>query len=351
MQIFAGSVREAADSFLHAGYISAQPSSMALEYPTLVDTTDTGYAVSLDAAFRLSETAGADAAMTGWLGGLAGAWPALLPVLAIASTAVAAVLLARLAGERTRATARGLVALGLAGALSVGTLGACVGVPWEDVEPEDFDDPHVATLVLMYTVVKEALLVHHSEVGAPDSLAAVADSVALPVAEPADGVAYALAAYGRDGWANELVLDSKSDQVYVVSSGGEDGTVGGDDDLALEVDVEDVYGPNRTYYLKRDGDTLWLYIRAMPEAWGSNELDGGGDEAGYVFDERFYAVPLTVEYLEQAWMSHDSYETEVDWPTTVTAIEAFYDGFVSVEDVEPLVVQIFSAEAGEPATQ
>lgn len=351
MQIFAGSVRQAADTFLHAGYISAQPSSMALEYPPLLDTTDTGYAVSLDAAFRLSETAGADAAMTGWLAGWEGLIPALLPAMAALTTAIAAVLLLRMASDRARATARGFVAVALTGALSVGTLGACVGVPWEDVDPEDFDDPRVATVVLMYSVVKEALLIHHSEVGPAGSLAAVEDSVALPVAEPTDGVAYALAAYGRDGWANELQLEDEAEGIYLISSGGEDGSVGGTDDLALQVDVADVYGPNRTYYLKRDGDTLWLYIRAMPEAWGSNELDGAGDEAGYVFDDQFYAVPMTVEYLEQAWMSHDSFEVEIDWPTTVEAIESFYAGFVTQEDPEPLVVQIFAAEAVDAIPQ
>ncbi len=344
MQIFAGSVRQAADTFLHAGYISAQPSSMAMEYPPFQDTTDTGFAVSVDAAFRLSETAGADAAMSGWLGLGGGLGAAVVPALAVVSAVAAFVLLLRMA--RTHTPARAAVALALTGALSVGTLGACVGVPWDDVEPEDFDDPTVATVVLMYSVVKEALLIHHSDQGSASSIAALEEFVALPVAEPSDGVAYALATYGRDGWANELELEKKSDQVYLVSSGGEDGSVDGAGDLSAEVDVEDVYGPNRTYYLKQDGDDLWLYIRAMPEAWGSNELDGVSGEAGYAFDDQFYAVPVDAEYLAESELSHGSFEEgEQDWPAIVAAIEAFYAGFVTVEDPEPLVVQIFDDDA------
>ena len=339
MQIFANSIQETADTFLHAGYISAQPSSMALEYPTLQDTADTGFAVTVEEAFRLAPATAEAAMSAGVFEAMAAAAP---PLAVVAATAAALVVVARAAGRRVgspRLAYGGILGTLLAGVM---VLGACIEDPWSNVEPEDYDDPTVATLMLMHSVVKEALTIHHHDAGAAAGLAAVADDIALPVEELSEGVEYALSTYGRDGWSNDLMLEQPDDGQYRVTSGGEDGEIDGSGDLEMDVDVNDLYGPNRTYYLTRRSDTLWLFIRAMPDAWQSNELDGTGDEAGYFFDDRFYGVPLTAEYLEQAWESHGSFGTEdMDWPTIVADLAIFYQQFVTADDPDPVVIQIF----------
>jgi hypothetical protein len=77
MHIFGTSIRQTADTFLHAGYLSASPGppDVAGTYPLFQDTADTGYAASLDTALRLADSELAQQAATAAPGFLAGLGP------------------------------------------------------------------------------------------------------------------------------------------------------------------------------------------------------------------------------------------------------------------------------------
>jgi len=339
MQVFASSVREVADTFLHAGYISAQPPAMAMEYPMFTDTAETGYAVTLNEAFSLADTASQEAAIAvpGLVESLGASWPHLLGV---AGLALGGALLLRAARHVPVPARVPVLTLLLTGVILAG---ACDGI-YEPPEPEDAADPGIYTTALLYSVVKEGVAVAlHSE-GDVDELVDIVDHVALPVDELTEGMEYALAAPFRDGWAQDLTLSSTDVSTFEVTSPGEDGEAGTADDLVATFDANDMGYEHRTYYLKRDGDTLWLLIRADASVESWNELDSqSGGEGEYRHDDRFYATPMDADYL-----SGDSYgdmhEIE-DWGAVVADIEAFYETFVTEDDPDPVVVQVFDAAA------
>jgi len=340
MRVFATSVQQAADTFLHAGYISAQPPAMAMEYPTLTDTTHTGYAVSVEQAFRLADTAGAESAMSaGLVEMLGGAAPHLLGATGVAAGLW---LLWRLSSRvvvPTRVPAMAAMMVGL------WVFGACVTAPWEDIIPEDVADPDVYTTALLHSVVKEGISAHHFEDGTVDNLEAIAGHVALPVDQMSEDVQYVLDTYGLDGWGNEMELSIPEEDHYALTSAGADGEFDTDDDLVAEFDVSDMYELDRTYYLSQQGGTLWLFIRADGEAsnsWQSDSLSGG-EEGEYRFDERFYGIPLTEEYLTSGAESYGPGSHEgTDWEAVVAEIEAFYATFITGTDPNPVVVQVFA---------
>ena len=339
MHVFASSVQQAADTFLHAGYISAQPPAMAMEYPTLLDTANTGYAVSIEQAFQLAESGGAESAMTaGLVEMLGGAAPHLLGATGLAAGLW---LLWRLSSRvivPTRVPAMAVMMVGL------WVFGACVTAPWEDIVPEDVADPDVYTTALLHSVVKEGISAHHFEDGTVDNLSAIADHVALPVDQASESVQYALDTYGLDGWGNEMELSIPEEDIYALTSAGADGEFDTDDDLIAEFDVTDMFELDRNYYLTQQDDALWLYIRADGEASNSWQTDSlSGEEGGYRFDERFYGIPLTEEYLTSGAESYGPGAHEgTDWAVVVAEIEAFYATFITESDPNPVVVQVFA---------
>jgi hypothetical protein len=331
MHLFASSVSQAAETFLHAGYISAQPPAMAMEYPMLQDTADTGYAVTLENALQLSETASQQAAIAAgpvWFETFSAALPAVAGVAAVAALAALAL------RHGPRWIPRPAAALGTA-VLALGVMVACVGNPWEDVPPADFEDPDSANLVLMHSLVKEGVVVHHHDIGTVTSLATIESQIALPVDDPTEAQQYALDAYGRDGWGNDFAFSSLGDGVYEVSSAGPDGELETDDDVLLEIDSGDVANDLRTYYLVQQSDALWVFIRTPPESY-SNQWDSGS-EGQPAFDDTFFGIPLTVEFLEGNELSGDS--GSGDWATAIAEIQAFYDSLATADD--PVVVQIY----------
>lgn len=340
MKIFAASATEVADTFLHAGYISAQPSAQVMEYPTLANTADTGTAVSLDEAFRLADQATAEAAMgvfPGMVESLGAAAPHLLGLAAVATLLALAARYARRLPARATAMASVLV------------LVACVEAPWEDIEPEETADPVTYTDALLNSVVKEGLMDHHFSDGDVGSLASIADNVALPADDLSADMQYVLTAYGLDGWGNEMVLEMPDEDHYEVVSAGPDGQLDTDDDVAETFDVADVYEVDRTFYLSRVAGVLWVTIRSGGEdsnSWGSDSYDHqgslSGDETdGYCFDDKFYQMPITEDYLVNSYEPMMGDDGETDWAAVVAEIEAFYAGFVTESDPDPIVMQVF----------
>ncbi len=347
MKILATSVRQLADDYLHAGYVSASPSAQIMDYPPLRDTADTGTATTMESAFALADTTTADSAITllpGLFEGMGQAAPALALVAGIT-------LLASMAyRHRRRPIARPLAQRPiLAGApmalqvlLVTGLFAACVQNPWANVELKDYDDPEAATALLQQTLIKEGLSYHHSDVGQAHNLAVIQDVVALPTDDPDEGVAYALASYGRDGWGNEFLLEGGDDSVYTVTSAGPDGELDTDDDMQAELDAATLDDYQRAYYLTRREGVLWLLIRSFEN--GSNELDSHswGSGSGYLLDSAFYGIALTAEALEENendfW-----YEVPEDWTVVVDEITTFYEGFATDSDPDPIVVQHYEA--------
>ena len=338
MKIFAASATDAADTFLHAGYISAQPSAQILEYPTLADTANTGTAMSLDEAFRLAEPSTAEAAMGVFPGMVESLGAAAPHLLGLAALVAGVALIARYARRiPARATAMGAVVL----------LAACVEAPWEDIEPEETENPETYTSALLHSVVKEGLMDHHFTDGDVGSLADLADSVALPVDELSDAMAYVLETYGLDGWGNAMTLEAPDDDHYEVISAGPDGEPGTGDDISATFDVSDAYDVDRTFYLSRVAGVRWLAIRSGGESsnsWGE-ELDGyehqSGDSGEYCYDDKFYRVPITETFLVENYEMYWGSDEERDWAAVVAEIEAFYAGFATETDPDPIVMQVF----------
>lgn len=188
---------------------------------------------------------------------------------------------------------------------------------------------------------------HHFTDGEVGSLAELADSVALPVDEPSDAMAYVLETYGLDGWGNEMTLEVPDEDHYDVISAGPDGEPDTEDDVSATFDVSDAYEVDRTFYLSREADVLRLAIRSGGESsnsW-SDSLGGyehqSGDSGGYCFDEKFYCVPITETFLVENYEMFWGSDEERDWAAVVAEIEAFYAGFVTETDPDPIVMQVF----------
>lgn len=344
MKIFATSLTEAADTFLHAGYISAAPSPTDIlgEYPTLWDTANTGYAVSLETALQLADTTGGEAMTVATAGGPGiGPWAALLGVAAAAALGWAA---ARWWGPARRRMALPRAAVGPPALLAVLLAGACLA-PWHDLEPRDYVDPEAATRVILGAIVRDALMVKAQSGPLPAGLAGLQGKVALPGGLDSDGVAYALQSYGWDGWARDIEYAKGS--TTTLTSAGADGEMGTSDDLTHEFEAGDVYTENRAYYLVRSDDVIWITIRLEPDreantsdTWGSSAQAGGSESKGGD-TAAFDAVPLSTEVLTE-YFGEWGEDEQVDPETIVAEITAFYETHATGDDPHPVVVQLFA---------
>ncbi len=343
MKIFGASLTDAADTYLHAGYISAapQPTDILGEYPTLWDTANTGYAVSVESALRLADSSAGEAMTVAAAGGPGiGSWAALLGVAA--AGAVGWSLADRWTPDGWRpAVVR--AAVGPPALLAVLLAGACLA-PWHDLDPRDYADPEAATKVILGAVVRDALMVKGQSGPLPTGLAGLQDHVALPGALESDGVAYALQSYGWDGWARDIEYDRGS--TTTLTSAGADGETGTADDLSYEFEATDVYMANRAYYLVRTDGDIWITIRLEPDreantsdTWGSSALAGGSESKGGGAAE-FDAVPLTVEVLEEYFGEWG--EEDHDAEALVAEITALYETHATQDDPDPVVVQLFA---------
>ncbi len=338
MKIFGTSIHEAADAFLHAGYISAYPGppDVAGSYPMFQDTADTGYAASLDAALRLADGELAEHAATAGGGLLASLGPMGPGLLGIAACAALVALAWRLSGAwgglapralRWSTAAPALAALGLAS--------ACLVPPWQDLEPRDFDDPQAATTVLIHAVVRDGLLAHQEDAGRALNLAAIQDHVRLPGDALTEGQEYALQAYGWDGWAHDLDFATPDSAHYEIASAGADGELDSADDHRLDFLTGQTLGADHgVYYLARVDGELWVMVRDhedMGEPMIQPTALFGGDYLG---------VPVTAETLQEqcCWEAEDP---QAEAQAIVADVTAFYEGFATADDPDPVVVQIY----------
>ncbi len=356
VHIFTTSLSEAADRFLHAGYVSATPSGIVADYPTLQDTENLGYAATLPEAFATSTAqVPVETAMTaapGLLEVLAGAGPAAWCSAALAMIALAAaVVTVRRIKPRPILPAR--VTAALAALMLAVAVGACLDDP--DGDPTGtqeillLDDPEQATLAMMHVALREALITHHRLDATATELGDVEPYLALPTLETSEGLQMMLDDHTRDAWGQPYLFESHTvdHPQYQVTSIGEDGLAGTGDDLELVVEPEELLDPNnlanqhKVYYLQRKDGELWVYARIYKHSAEDPTIEWGDGDIGEVQFDHFRAVPLDADFQAYWWDLAYNTEPEPDWEANVAFVENLYQSFVTEEAHEPLVMQIF----------
>jgi|GEM_PF-6815920 len=283
MEIFAASTENAAESFLHVGYVSAYPrDAKSLDFQIWfcededgklipqdenIETIDVAQALTLTDSTE-NETLSATIPMpndwsadTGFL--------AKEYILTIIGTSclfavVALVYLSRYAKRcKTKLASNALTLFcGLSITATAG-LAASFGIfyyydfdhhsetlptnlqanelppPWEKLAVKSYADPEAATRVILYGIIGEAI--SNSRFLVTD-LTAIQGEVGLPTKSLSTGMTYALCTYGRDGWGRDFQLETVDRYGhYRVSSAGPDGQHGTEDDIELKI-------PRRTWY-------------------------------------------------------------------------------------------------------
>ena len=270
MKILAGSLERAADTFLHAGYISAYPRPY---YPHSYGSSPTKIEMDMLDALRLKgEVLASSAQLPDGIVAAAttsgGGWsmPQLMLMgLGLAGLGVALAMSWRAGTGKQRWSA---LVPGLAGLLLL-VLGPSCGEnleplptvpPWQGQKVQIYENPELATKALLHGVIADALM----NIGRDDvtSLANLQNEVGLPLAAPGKGVAYALTHYGQDGWGKEMRLTRQGGQ-YLVTSAGKDGVFGGADDLKLHIGgCDDSSWDEKRYghFIRKDGAEVVLLI-------------------------------------------------------------------------------------------
>jgi len=344
MHVFATSLQQTAERFLHAGYISASATGAVLDYPMLLDPEATGYAVSLEQAFATTSVEEAtDASMT------------LAEVLWAAGPPALLAAVAGLALLRLRPIPRHLAppVVLLATLLGGAWIGACLVD--EDEGPWTYVDPEAATVILVRGLLPDALYASET----PKTLEDLEDLQAFllpPVDDPTRGLQQLLDDPSVDPWGTPLRFEvqhgdpAMGNDVYLAVSAGPDRELATADDIGMIYDVmnlmysSDMY-PS-AYYLQRRAGVLWIQIRSRDDEQSLSDDWEAGDPGGLCLDG-FWCTPLAEETLSAWWPvfvdSHGEYagEPEPDWASRIDEIEAFYDQFTSAVEPEPVVVQLY----------
>jgi len=297
MKILAGSLQSAADTFLHAGYISAYPRPY---YPHAYGYDSPKIELDLMEALRLKGEVLASGALPD----------------GVAVTAQAAVH-GGWSAPQLLAAGLGLVGLGLAFKLrrewrhallpmlaSVALLiisPACgekeeplpTVPPWQGKQAQIYENPELATKALLHGVVADAL----SNIGRDvTSLANIQNEVGLPLAAPGKGMEYALTHYGLDGWGKEMQLTKVSGK-YQVASAGKDGKFGTTDDLKVQVGRcnDSNWDQHRYGHFIRDdgGETVLLIHRWRGEHFKYNDQNRAKRLTGGVLFDAIGAAKLS----------------------------------------------------------
>jgi hypothetical protein len=266
MKIIAASiakVTEAADTFLHAGYISAYPRPLnEYSYPDTapVEQLDVVQALQLKGETLASGSTLPDSASPHLLAG------DLTTVALVAAAAFGLLAVLYLLRHHLRHLGGALLptrpawgAATVMAALALVLLVRCGGEdplptepPWKGVKLEQYKDPQAATKVLLHGIIAEAIGSMDREISI---LPNIQNETRLPAAKLTSGQAYALKTYGIDGWGRPFRLDG-SDSAYTVTSAGADGSFGTSDDLKVKIDKCDDQSwdmRKRAFFLRQDG--------------------------------------------------------------------------------------------------
>ena len=316
MKILASSIQQAADTFLHAGYISAYPRTL---YNYAYGNTAPKLELDVAESLRLQgETLAAattgDPTVAAAAVATSGGWPGsmLLGVAALAGT-VALLVWMR---SRLRGTAfRGLASYGATAAVALAAVGVfhCGGLdplptetPWKGVPLQKYADPSAATKVLLHGIIADGI----ENVGQPiEMLENIQNEVGLPVGKLTKGQAYALKTYGIDGWGKAFRLTDAGGK-YTVTSAGADGTFDTSDDLSVSVTQSDdqSWDSNRSVFFVRKGSggaVVVLFHRWSGEHFlYKNQASAKALTSGDLFD---LWTPADLEAKQKA-AAEDSYK-------------------------------------------
>ncbi|MBI5544431.1 MAG: hypothetical protein HY901_11105 [Deltaproteobacteria bacterium] len=326
MQIFAASAARAAETFLHAGYVSAYPREMYLH-----PSGEPKLALELTEALRLkgetlasSWTAGDGAGGAASLGG-GGPW---MPVLLAAAALVSGLVVWLLLRDRVSASGRRwAAAIAGAGSLVAGLAcgpGLPTVPPWQGVAVREYADPQQATVMLLNGLVADGIINVRQPI---DSLANIQGEVGLPKKALTEGEAYALQTYGLDGWGREmkLVIVEGEEVAYTVKSAGADGIFDSADDLAITVQQadEESWDSRRWAFFLRKGEQQTPTI--LFHRWGG-EL--------FRYSNRARAEALTGSSLFDALRDEWSSEQR-------DALKARYETAAAAVGYEPVLRVVF----------
>jgi len=396
MKIIASSVLETADSFLHAGYISAYarpldsmrtPYSSYSAYWTSSGDAGAGQApgqpqLTLDVAEALrleGETLTHEAAVAPSPTSAAtiGAFPnAFFTTGAVAFFVVAlglAYAAKQLRWRRPLQALPSLVACVLigAGALAYVLLGAGTAAPyaelppptasppWEGAQTRAYADPEQATLALLHGVIADALV---SVPGPVESLVQLQEEVGLPAQELTEGERYALQTYGLDGWGRPFRLTSHgmdnlaqwyesfrgyrgksyraeaapgihAEARYVVTSAGPDGVFDNADDLKVAVKAPTEYNWDECRHA--------FFLRKEGEAYVVLFHRWSGELFAYVDKDR--AALLSGSDLYDAFPLTDDMRDRVnDLERVSESVRRAYDAVAAERPYRPLVLQVYA---------
>ncbi len=302
MRVLASALMNAADSFLHAGYLSA----MAPEVPDAapLPILEPDVVVDLGRALELAPVADAGRLMPGaastvssagapaivaWLHALgaglvdwlATAWiPGLMiGVGLVFLLALREALSGRLRGARRAVFERpargspgsvvpigaalcgGLVAVfaGLASSSQAGVAEPSPSTVDGTCEFRPYLHPELATSAIQYGLLRGELMANPERA----SLEQLVEGLSLPFLGAGDGERQALRCADRDGWGRPFRIERRSPDYWVISAGS-DGVFGNSDDLTVTADADSwMYGHAglvRTVYLRGvDGQLQLLY--------------------------------------------------------------------------------------------
>lgn len=343
MQIFAASAKlqegaaDAVDSFLHAGYISAYPRTIARSFD--FSTKEPVVELDLVQALRLKgESLGGRASgVDGAMGAISGGSPEWLTILGVVLGFFGVVSLLYLLQDkyplmrqRWRWTALASVALaGLAVTMCMKTETAPLPTssPWENAPFKEYEDPEKATVAILNGIIADGI----QNIGRPIStLSNIQDEVGLPTRDPTDGMKHARNTYGRDGWGRDFKLTSEEGGNYVVRSAGPDGKYDNSDDLHIRVaqcDDENWEYQRRSLFLREDGGSVKVLFHRFNGKHFEymNQALAKETTGGILFDL------ISGKELERDW-DHNAQHDKL-----LTA----YNRFAQDATHEPIVLQVF----------
>lgn len=330
MKIIASSIAQVAETFLHPGYISANPRAVdPYAYNPSEEAYEVGEALrltneSLASAGGLGESATA-AATTASSGSLPLLLAGALCLLGVLATAY--IHHEKLLSALTRSGWRAFAPVG-ASALAVFIFATCgqeleplpETIPWEGMELREYENPELATRVLLHGLIAPAIV----NVGQPiRTLANIQNEVALPTSELTEGEEYALQTYGIDGWGRELVLTDLSGS-YRVASAGADGEIDTNDDIQIDVsqtsDSEFDYS-REAFFLRQNEGELHVFFHR----WN-------GDF--FIYNDRPKAEGLTGSDVYDLWTEDELSDSQLE------LARAAYDQIEQEVDHEPLILQL-----------
>lgn len=348
MKILAASLVDAAEAFLHPGYISAHPRSFepAWAYPP----AEPAWQLDVAQALRLEPEALSGAAATSDVvlptTASVGGGPWLLTLGAVLASFAALAFIHLLGdGRPSRRRAAGwLAATATAGLLlacgqggpgaqapshgpgppSATTAPPSIASPGSASARSAYADPRAATLALMHGVLYDAL----ANVGGPvRHWQDIRLEVALPQAQLTAGERHALAHYHIDGWGHELWLQQAAP--YRVVSAGADGVFRTGDDIEMVVPPctdENWDQRRRAFFVRKaQGRYVVLFHRWTGEHFRYRNEQPARALTGSALFDLFVAERLAPEQRSQ--------------------LARTYEAMAAQGQHEPLLLQVFSGPA------